>query len=104
MQENAAKVTQLWNIAWGAPGKLKASPVQQPATPALIMSSFPRSLLNKHKMKLWTPDNAAKVFAEDPALMSEPFIPLLVIKPCPAKQNYQKTNYFEVVNLWRIQN
>jgi hypothetical protein len=20
MQENAAKVTQLWNIAWGAPG------------------------------------------------------------------------------------
>lgn len=89
MQENAAKVTQLWNIACGAPGKLKASPVQQPATPALIISSFPRNLLSKHRIKLWTPDSAAKVLAEDPALLSEPFIPLLVSKPCPGEKVIQ---------------
>jgi len=37
-------------------------------------------------MKLWTPARAAKVLADDPALLSEAFIPWFVIKPLPGKE------------------
>ncbi|KAF5807490.1 hypothetical protein HanXRQr2_Chr05g0234291 [Helianthus annuus] len=36
MNENAPNVTQLCRRACGVPGKLKARPVQHPATPALM--------------------------------------------------------------------
>ncbi|BAS82753.1 Os03g0194450 [Oryza sativa Japonica Group] len=63
---------------------LKARPVQQPAIPALTMSSLPRSLLNKHTTRLWTPERTAKLtLAEDPAVLNEPLNPFLVNKPCP---------------------
>uniref|UniRef100_A0A0A9ET36 Uncharacterized protein n=1 Tax=Arundo donax TaxID=35708 RepID=A0A0A9ET36_ARUDO len=35
-------------------------------------------------MKLWTPARAAKVLADDPALLNEAFIPWFMIKPFPA--------------------
>jgi hypothetical protein len=75
-------------FAYALPGKLKARPVQQPATPALITedrryavritnkvkanykilgvvgdrpSSFPRSCLKEQETKLWTPARTANI-------------------------------------------
>lgn len=82
-QEKVPKVTQLCRSCCGAPGKLKASPVQQPATPALITSSFLRICLKKQSTKLWMPESTANVLAEDPASAKEPLNPFLEINPLP---------------------